>query len=392
MRQPAIKLVALLVSTLFAQTPPSNPTIRVPVRLVTAPTLVFSKDNHLIPNLQQGDFRLFDNGSPQHATLDTASTLLSVIIVAQVSQDVRSYLPFIQKTGSTVENLLLGESGEAAVIAYSDDVSVVKSFNDGELQSAFKNLVIGGRRARMVDAGLRAITLFKERPRSRSRILIFIGQAMDSGSESVISSLEEATDRENVTVYALTLPEFGKAFVSDTFSLEGAPRGQRGGFQAGVDLGNLVSVLSRKKKAEESTDPFSALTSATGGAQIHFRKQYELQNAIAAIGVDLRSAYILSFSPSTLESGYHTIKVEVDIPERRLLLVPDIGWMRISVLRFASTGASPPLPPPPSPPSHIPPPPPPPSPPLPPYSPSSLSGNWREPLRLRKDGTVGLYR
>jgi hypothetical protein len=38
------------------------PVIRVPVRLVTAPTLVFSKDGRLIPDLRETDFRVFDNG------------------------------------------------------------------------------------------------------------------------------------------------------------------------------------------------------------------------------------------------------------------------------------------------------------------------------------------
>jgi hypothetical protein len=121
---------------------------------------------------------------------------------------------------------------------------------------------------------------------------------------------------------ALTLPEFGKAFVSDTFSLQGVSRAQRGGFQAGVDLGNLICVLSRKKKAEDATDPFSLLTAATGGTQIHFWKQTDFENAIAALGVQLRSAYLLSFSPSSTESGYHAIKIEVDVPGAKAYFRP----------------------------------------------------------------------
>jgi hypothetical protein len=37
-----------------------------------------------------------------------------------------------------------------------------------------------------------------------------------------------------------------------------------------------------------------------------------LEDAIATIGVEMRSAYLLSYYPDSTESGYHTIKIEVD--------------------------------------------------------------------------------
>src|SRR5258708_11715898 len=164
----------------------------------------------------------------------------------------------------------------------------------------------------MIDAGLRAIALLKERPRFRSRVLLFIGQPMDSGSESRLAFLKEQAEREDVSIYALTLPEFGMPFVSDTFTLQGVSGDERGGFRAGVDLGNLISVLNRSGNAEKGADPFSILTAATGGVQIHFRKQKELESAISLISVDLRSAYVLSYAPSSAETCYHTIRVEVN--------------------------------------------------------------------------------
>jgi hypothetical protein len=102
--------------------------------------------------------------------------------------------------------------------------------------------------------------------------------------------------------------------VSDTISLSGVSAQDRGGFKAGLDLGKLIEVLGRSSKAEEAADPFSILTAATGGTQIRFRKQRELESAIAAISVQLRSAYLLSYYPSSTEPGYHTISVEVGVP------------------------------------------------------------------------------
>jgi VWFA-related protein len=311
------------IFALFAQAQPPTPTIRVPVRLVTAPALVFSNEGRLIPGLQKADFRVLDNGRLQTAALDAASAPVSVAVAVQGSQGVREYVPFIAKAGSVVDALLVGELGEAAVIAYSDDVGIIKPFDTGDVSSALRKISADGRQARMIDAGVRAIRLLRERPGSRVRVLLFIGQSMDSGSESNLASLREQAERDNVVICALTLPELGKAFVSDTFSLAGlSSKSDKGGFKAGVDFSKLMAVLGRSSAAQKSTDPFSVLTTATGGTQLHFRKQNELEDAIATIGVELRSAYLLSYYPSSTETGYHTIHIEVGVEGAKVYARP----------------------------------------------------------------------
>src|SRR5207249_9440257 len=85
--------------------------------------------------------------------------------------------------------------------------------------------------------------------------------------------------------------------------------------------------LSRGSKVENGTDLLSMLTSATGETQFHFRKQKEFENAIATGGVALRSTYALSYSPSSGEIGYHTIKVEVAVPSAKVYTRPGY-WLR----------------------------------------------------------------
>ena len=317
-----IPQIWLAMAALAAQ---QGPIIRVPVRLINVPTLVFSKEGRLVPDLQATDFRVYDNGDLQKIALDTMATSVSVVLAVQVNQDVREYVPFIKKAGSVVEALLVGDSGEAAVITYGDDITVVKPFGSGDVQSALSKISTGGRGARAIDAGHRAITLLKERSAARDRILLFIGQPIDNGSEVTLSFLREQAERENVSIHTLTLPEFGKAFVSDTFSLQGLPR-EAGGFKAGVDLGKLIAVLNRSNAMEKGADPFTVLTAATGGTQLHFRKQKELENGIAAIGVELRSAYLLRYSPRSTETGYHAIKVEVNVVGATVHARPGYWW------------------------------------------------------------------
>jgi VWFA-related protein len=315
--------IAVLASVAQAQSVPMT-TIKVPVRLVTAPTLVFSADDRLVFGLHTDDFQVFDNGHAQKAIVDTELPRVSVVLAVEANQDVRAYTKFISRVGSAVDALLVGERGEGAVIQYGEEVKVLKPFDEGgDVQTTLRKLAGAGRKARAVDAGMRAIAMLKERPARRNRVLIFVGQPVESGSESKLAALREEAEQNNVAVFALTLPVAGKEFVSDTFSLEGlSSRTDRGGFKVGVDLGRLAPALRRTAAASEATDPFSVLTSATGGTQFHFRTQRDLENGISLIGVELRSAYVVSYSPASEAPGYHAIRVEVGVPGAKVFSRP----------------------------------------------------------------------
>jgi Ca-activated chloride channel family protein len=308
---PWIRKVAIAVLLAAALRAQDVPTIHVPVRLVTLPTLVLANDGRVIAGLERNNFRVSDNGRPQKVTLDSVATPASVAVVVQVSRDVREYVPFIARVGSAVDALLVGERGQAAVIAYNEDVVLVKAFGEGNVRTALRRISASGRKARMNDAGVRAIEMLKDRPRARARILLYVGQPLDSGSEHSVVDVREAAERENVSIYALTLPISGKTFVSDTFSL---PM---------LNLRRLIPSLNRERAG---SDPFATLTAATGGTQLHFRKQSELEEAIAIVGVELRSSYVLSYRPSAGENGYHTINIEVDVPGAKAYSRPGYWW------------------------------------------------------------------
>lgn len=306
--------IGVLAAMAQAQSLPVATTIKVPVRLVRAPTLVFSADDRLVFGLHSKDFQVYDNGHAQKAVVETELPRLSIVVAVEANHDVRGYTKFIAKVGSAVDALLVGERGEAAVLQYGEEVKVLKAFDDkGDVETALRKLAGTGRKARAVDAGMRAIAMLKERPDRRNRVLIFVGQPVDSGSESKLEALRAEAEAANVAVFALTLPIAGREFVSDTFLLEGQTS-ERGGFKAGVDLTRLAPVLRRTAAAAEATDPFSVLTAATGGTQFHFRAQRELEDGISLIGVALRSAYVVSYSPAPVAPGYHTIRVEVGVP------------------------------------------------------------------------------
>lgn len=279
--------IAFVGAVLMAQ---DAPVIRVPVHMVAVPTLVFSKENQLIPGLKMGDFRVLDNGVPQKIHLNNDYAPVSVVIAIQTNQEGRGLVPYIAKVGSVMEAHLVGATGRAAVIAYNRDFRVLKPFGSGDVGLAFRSLAAKGTGAKMIDAGMHAIELLKERKRTEARVLLFIGPVMDRGSVATWAQLQQEAERENVSIYAL--------------NSAGGSEGQ--GTQ---DLAWLMSTLGR-----QNTDPLSPLVVATGGTELHFHGQRELEDAIGTLGVELRSAYLLSYYPSSDDPGRHTISVQVTIP------------------------------------------------------------------------------
>ena len=276
------------------------PTIRVPARLVSVPALVLGADGRTLLNLRPADFRVFDGDRPQTFTVDTSVTPLSVVIAVQANSHIRDYLPFIAKVGSALDALLVGDAGECAVLVYGDEVTLAKPFESGDLATTLRRLTSGGTHSRTIDAGVRALAMLRQRPRSRTRLLLFIGQPADDGSDYLMDDVRRDAESDNVTIDALALPEAGKSFISDTFSLRGLSSSnilERGGFEASADLSRLIPALTRSAAAAANADPLSVLTAATGGTLLHFRKQAQLEDAISIVGVELRSVYALSFPP-----------------------------------------------------------------------------------------------
>jgi VWFA-related protein len=288
--------IAILGAVLIAQ---EAPVIRVPVRMVAVPTLVFSKENRLIPGLKKTDFQVLDNGIPQSIHLDIDYAPVSVVVAIQTNQDVRASVPFIAKVGSVMEAHLVGATGRAAVLAYGGDIKLLKPFGSGDVGLAFRTIAAKGgakgSKMRMIDAGMQAVALLKERKRTEARVLLFIGQGLDRGSEAGWAAFKEEAERENVSVYALNSSGSADA----------------GGFPENLDLGWLMSTLGHQ---DAKADPLSPLIAETGGTELHFHGQKELEDAIGTMGVELRSAYLLSYYPSSEDPGHHTISVQVSVP------------------------------------------------------------------------------
>jgi hypothetical protein len=71
------------------------------------------------------------------------------------------------------------------------------------------------------------------------------------------------------------------------------------------------------------------LTKYTGGKEYSFVRQEALEQAIADIGEEIHSQYLISYNPNKevrLEGGLHKIRVEVDRPGLKVRTRPGY-WM-----------------------------------------------------------------
>jgi hypothetical protein len=60
-------------------------------------------------------------------------------------------------------------------------------------------------------------------------------------------------------------------------------------------------------------DPAKQLTLQTGGEHFYFLKQKGMEDAVARIGEEIHSQYLVSYRPSNFgDPGYHTIEVSID--------------------------------------------------------------------------------
>jgi hypothetical protein len=75
----------------------------------------------------------------------------------------------------------------------------------------------------------------------------------------------------------------------------------------------LLKEVYTDAKAIFVKDPSKQFTLQTGGQHFYFLNQKGLENAVARIGEEIHSQYLVSYRPSNFgDSGYHTIEVTID--------------------------------------------------------------------------------
>jgi VWFA-related protein len=333
----ALAAVLMLSSAWAQQTPPAqeqqdskDPVIKVNVKVVIAPTTVTDQNGNIVNGLKTEDFLMLDNGKPRAITEDLASHPISLVILIQASQNMEKVLPQLQKLGSLFEGLVLGESGEVAIVSYDHRIKTVLDFTSdfGKIDPAIKLLKPGSTSNRLNDAAMHGINLLRNRPSNRRRILLIIGETRDRSSEGRVRDVLTAAEFQNVTIYSV---DVSTALTTMTTQAQPPrpspippggkimPNGQieTPTIQSQNQLGSWTPALKEiftRTKGIFVDNPVEVFTKYTGGREFGFLSQRGLESAVSQIGDQLHSQYLLAFSVSDATGGYHELEVRVNRP------------------------------------------------------------------------------
>ena len=304
------------------------------VEVVQAPVLVFDRDGNYVDGLQPHQFHLFDNGKEQNINVDVTYQPISLVICLQANSHVDAILPQVKKIGSLIAPLLIGEQGEAAVIAFDSRIRTLQDFtSDSEkINKAVKGLTAGSSSNRMIDAVAAATRMLRTRPTNRRRIILYIGETRDISSETRLREALMDLQYANVMFYPVDMsrllttlsakPDPGRqdnlppamhpmpSGVPATPTTVAQTWGTGGGGRA--EFIPMMVEIFKDVKAIFKDNPVEAFTKGTGGTEYTFYRQRGLEDAIQKIGAELHSQYFVSYTPNNKdEGGFHTLEVTV---------------------------------------------------------------------------------
>jgi len=291
---PLVCGVALLAgASLLAQ---DQPVFRASVRTVPIYATVVDSGGRLVPDLQQTDFSILDNGKPADVTLfSNESQPFTAVVMLDTSASMTANLKLLNRAAEQFLLRLLPVD-KAQVGAFNDKIQLSGTFtNDRDALIGALNDLYFGNPTRLNDgiaAGLDALRGME----GRRVVLVFTDGEDTSSRTSFRTVLERARDEE-VMVYSIGLE-------SEYF--------------------NGVRVV----RSRPSRD-LRRLADETGGGYFELVKTADLAPTFTRVAQELRSQYLIGFAPASLDNKVHKLEVRVSRPgmtvraRRSYLAAPD---------------------------------------------------------------------
>jgi VWFA-related protein len=320
------------------QQAPAQAKIGVSVELVNTPVTVRDSKGQMINTLDSKDFRVTDNGVPQHILhFDMGGDPLSLVVLVETSSRVDAMLPQIRKAGILITQTVMGATGEAAIIGFNDSVDKLQEFtaNADKIEKPFTDLQAGTSGSKLYDAMAVGIEMLSGQPQptadkpGRRRVMLILSEATDVGSGTQFGEVLRQAQLANVTIYSVGLS-------TTRAELQAAPRDTTpqvtppGTFgtpplpgtvqtpdteAARLGSGDLVPAIVwavKHVKDKVKGNPLELAAAGTGGEHLATFKDLSIDKAIDEIGGELHSQYSVTYAPTgTNDAGYHEIKVAV---------------------------------------------------------------------------------
>jgi VWFA-related protein len=339
--------------------PPAAPgsditTFSTGVTNVVVPVTVQDRDGNIVNGIQPRQFYLADNSKLQNIVVDVAFHPVSLVIAIQANSSVAAILPQVKKIGPLLESLVVGDQGEAAVLAFDHRFQWKQDFTSdpGKIAEALKKITPGSSTSALIDAMDEGVRMLRKRPPERRRVMLVLAETRDMGSEGKMRDTLLDAEFANVIVYTVNMSRMIATLTDKPYPRPGAYNGLPPAtypmpsnvpatpttvLQSGqvpgtsIEFVPLLIEIFKDVKAIFVDNPAEKMTKATGGQEFSFFKQRGLEEAISKVGSELHSQYLITYNPSNKEEGgWHDIKVVVqDHPEVKLRYRPGY-WIATS--------------------------------------------------------------
>jgi VWFA-related protein len=245
----------------------------------------------------------------------------------QANSAVEKILPQLQRVGS-VFDLLLGENGEIAVLAFDHRIQTILPLTADldKLSPALKKIKPGSSSSVVNDAVMSAINILRIQDEKRRRVIIVVAQNKNGGSEIHTREVMTAADFAQVTIYPIDISKvISDLTATPQYNRPNAIPPEAMPITAGVigtpttvsqnDMGNWIPAITEIFDLAKNVfvpNPLSVYARYTGGHSYSFMTQKDLEHAISAISQTLHSEYMLTYRPTNIaDPGFHQIVVKV---------------------------------------------------------------------------------
>jgi Ca-activated chloride channel family protein len=258
-----------------------QPTFRSGVRTVPVYATAFDGSGRLVPDLEQDDFEILDNGKPVTiASYSNEPQPFTVVVMLDTSASMTGHLKLLNQAAEQFLLRLLPVD-KAQVGAFNDKLQLSGEFSSDrdDLISALDDLQIGNA-TRLWDGV--AFSLDALKGVDGRRVVLVFTDGDDTFSNTRFGTAQDRARDEEVMVYAIGL-------AVDYFN--------------GVRQVRSRPDRSLKRIAEE-----------TGGGYFELEKSDALSSTFTRVAQELRSQYLLAFTPENFDGKVHKLDVRVKRP------------------------------------------------------------------------------
>ena len=281
----------------------SQTVLHATTNVVLVPTLVEKDHGEVIYGLKPSDFELTDNGVPQKLHVEEEMDTAPVALVVAVEQGRMAGLEFdkIAKLGPLLDLFLGDGKSEAALVGFDSQPHLVRDFtqSEGDLTDDLRHFEPGDGGDGILDTINYAVDILQTQPKEYRRVLLLISEPREHGRSHITpEKLVQRIGLTNVLVLSLTFSPSRAEFLHDV---------KDSGDQRTM---SLMSTLLMVTQALKKNIP-KEIALMSGGEYAPFTRDKGFEDRVDEMSKHVRNRYMLSFTPTDLSPGLHTLHVRL---------------------------------------------------------------------------------